>query len=71
MESACPYLEGGTHSYQLATSHLVSLEEILVEFKVSLARGRDCGLTYLLRGIQVSLYHQNYTVYAAFLKTPL
>lgn len=32
MESVCPYLEGGTDSYQLATSHLVSLEEILIEF---------------------------------------
>lgn len=56
MESACPYLEGGTHSYQLATSHLVSLEEMLIEFQVSLARGRDCGLIYLLREMQVSLY---------------
>lgn len=34
MKSACLYLEGGTHSCQVATSHLVSLEETLIEFQV-------------------------------------
>lgn len=57
MKSACLYLEGGTHSCQLATSHLVSLEETLIEFQVPSARGRDCGLIYLLKELQVSLYH--------------
>lgn len=81
MESACLYLEGGTHSYQLVPSHLVPLEETEIEFQVSAARGRGCGLIYLLREItflctfcsdtmQVSLFHQNHTVYAAFFKTP-
>lgn len=46
MESACPYLEGETDSYQLATSHLVSLEETLIEFPSFL--GQRKGLWFYL-----------------------
>lgn len=68
MKSACLYLEGGTHSYQLAASHLVSLEGTLIEFWVFLARGRDCGLIYLLTEMQVSLVTRIILFIQLFLK---
>lgn len=48
MESVCPYLEGGTDSYQLATSHLVSLEAALIEFPSFLDHRKGLWV-YLLR----------------------
>lgn len=56
MESACPYLEGGTDSYELAKSHLVSLEETLRDFPSFLDQ-RKGPWFYILRKTQISLYH--------------
>lgn len=54
MESACPYLEGGTDL--LATSHLVSLEETLIEFPSIL--GQRKGLWFYLFIERVTnIYH--------------
>lgn len=54
MESACPYLEGGSDSLSNQPSGFFRRD--VDSFQVSLTRGRDRDFIYLLREAQISLY---------------